>query len=287
MPGGRAKLDRPSKKLQREYRGARRDGKKPERPSGDARASVVADRRGRPVAVERYGKPPPAPERREEPRKERPRKFTRSPAIAVPTIEDPARDRAILQGKALMRVVGGRLRGRSLAAPKSKAIRPTADRLRESLFNILLHAYGDPIGGARVLDLFAGTGALGIEAASRGAAFVQFVDDGAEARALLRENVTTLGLGGVTRIFRRDATKLGPAYPVEPFSLAFLDPPYGQNLAAAALAAARVGGWLVPDALVVVEEATKSAFAAPERYCELERRVYDDTEFVFLKLSWA
>ena len=130
-----------------------------------------------------------------------------------------------------MRVVGGRLRGRTLAGPKSSAIRPTADRLRESLFNILFHAYDDPITGGRVLDLFAGTGALGIEALSRGASFTLFVDDGAQARALLRENVTTLGLGGVTRIFRRDATKLGAAHPVEPFSLAFVDPPYGQELA--------------------------------------------------------
>src|ERR1041385_6905735 len=100
-----------------------------------------------------------------------------------------------------MRVVGGRLRGRNLAAPKSQAIRPTADRLRESLFNILVHAYDDPITGTRVLDLFAGTGALGIEAMSRGASFTLFIDDGAEARALLRDNVATLGLGGVTRIF--------------------------------------------------------------------------------------
>src|SRR3974390_3280791 len=100
-----------------------------------------------------------------------------------------------------MRVVGGRLRGRTLTGPKSSAIRPTADRLRESLFNILMHAYGDPITGARVLDLFAGTGALGIEALSRGAAFVLFVDDGAEARALLRGNVETVGPGGAPRIF--------------------------------------------------------------------------------------
>jgi 16S rRNA (guanine966-N2)-methyltransferase len=134
-----------------------------------------------------------------------------------------------------MRVVGGRLRGRPLVGPKSNAIRPTADRLREALFNILLHGYGDPIAGARVLDLFAGTGALGIEAVSRGAEFALFVDDGAEARALLRENATALGLGGTTRIFRRDATKLGPAHPLAPFALAFLDPPYGQNLAAPAL----------------------------------------------------
>src|ERR1700726_4547853 len=143
-----------------------------------------------------------------------------------------------------MRIVGGRLRGRVLAAPKSQAVRPTADRLREALFNILAHAYGDPVTGARVLDLFAGTGALGLEALSRGAQFALFVDDGAEARALLRENVAALGLGGVTRIFRRDATKLGSAHPLEPFALAFLDPPYGKDLAAQALAAARGGGWL-------------------------------------------
>jgi 16S rRNA (guanine966-N2)-methyltransferase len=182
-----------------------------------------------------------------------------------------------------MRVVGGSLRGRALASPKSAAIRPTADRLRESLFNILAHAYGDPVTGARVLDLFAGTGALGIEALSRGAAFTLFVDQSADARALLRENATALGLGGTSRIFRRDATKLGPAHPLEPFSLAFLDPPYRQGLAQEALTSARDGGWLLPGALIVVEEATKAQFAAPEGFVELERRAYDDTEFIFLK----
>jgi 16S rRNA (guanine966-N2)-methyltransferase len=183
-----------------------------------------------------------------------------------------------------MRVVGGRLRGRNLSAPKSQAIRPTADRLREALFNILIHAYGDPITDARVLDLFAGTGALGIEALSRGAVFTLFVDDAAEARALLRDNVATLGLGGVTKIFRRDATRLGPAQPLEPFSLAFVDPPYGLGLAEQALAAARAGGWLAPGALIVVEELT-SAFAAPPAFTELERRAYDDTAFTFLRPS--
>src|SRR5215213_5467865 len=141
-----------------------------------------------------------------------------------------------------MRIVGGRLRGRTLAAPKSQAIRPTADRLRESLFNILQHAYGNPVSGARVLDLFAGTGALGLEAVSRGATFAQFVDDGVEARALLRQNVEALGVAAITRIFRRDATKLGTVHPVQPFSLVFLDPPYGKGLAAKALASARDGG---------------------------------------------
>jgi 16S rRNA (guanine966-N2)-methyltransferase len=184
---------------------------------------------------------------------------------------------------ALMRVVGGRLRGRALAPPKSQAIRPTADRLRESLFNILTHAHRDPVSGARVLDLFAGTGALGIEALSRGAAFALFIDESAEARALIRENVAALGLGGASRIFRRDATKLGPAHPLAPFSLVFLDPPYGRGLAAQALTAARAGGWLAPEALIVVEEAVKPAFVAPEGFSELERRRYDDTEFIILR----
>jgi len=182
-----------------------------------------------------------------------------------------------------VRIVGGRLRGRTLSAPKSQTIRPTADRQRESLFNILVHAFGDPVTGARVLDLFAGTGALGIEAVSRGAAFALFVDAGTEARALLRENVAALGLGGVARIFRRDATKLGPAYPLEPFSLVFLDPPYGQGLAEKALVSARAGGWLTPDALIVVEEAAEAEFAAPEGFSEVERRRYDETELVFLR----
>jgi 16S rRNA (guanine966-N2)-methyltransferase len=134
-----------------------------------------------------------------------------------------------------------------------------------------------------VLDLFAGTGALGLEAASRGAAFVLFVDDGAQARALLRENVEALGLGGTTRIFRRDATKLGPVHPLEPFGLAFLDPPYGKGLAEAALIAACDGGWLAPHALVVVEEAASATFAAPEGYEELDRREYGDSELIVLQ----
>src|ERR1700684_535493 len=182
-----------------------------------------------------------------------------------------------------MRVVGGSLRGRALAAPKSSTIRPTADRLREALFNILMHAYDNPIEGARVLDLFAGTGALGIEAVSRGAAFTLFVDNGAEARALLRNNVESLGLGGVTKVYRRDATDLGPAHPVEPVSLVFLDPPYAKKLAEKAPVSLRDGGWLKPAALLVVEEAKAAEFAAPDGFEELERRAYDDTEFTILR----
>jgi 16S rRNA (guanine966-N2)-methyltransferase len=183
----------------------------------------------------------------------------------------------------VMRVVGGRLRSRALAGPKTATVRPTTDRLREALFNILAHSYGDPVTGARVLDLFAGTGALGIEAISRGAAYALFVDEGVEARALLRDNIESLGLGGVTRIFRRDASRLGPAHPLEPFSLVFLDPPYGKSLPEKALNSARDGGWLKPEALMVVEEAVDAKFKAPDGFQELERRAYDDTEFVFIR----
>jgi len=184
-----------------------------------------------------------------------------------------------------MRIVGGRLRSRPITGPKSDSVRPTSDRLREALFNILTHSYGDPVTGARVLDLFAGTGALGIEAISRGAEYALFVDEGIEARALLRDNVESLGLGGVTRIFRRDASRLGPAHPLDPFSLVFLDPPYGKGLAEKSLISARDGGWLRPEALLVVEEAADAGFKAPDGFVELERRRYDDTEFTFVRLG--
>jgi 16S rRNA (guanine966-N2)-methyltransferase len=157
----------------------------------------------------------------------------------------------------------------------------------KALFNIVAHAnwHGDgtsPLVDARVLDAFAGSGALGLEALSRGAGFALFVDDGAEARAVIRQNVQALGIAGVSRIFRRDATKLGDVHPNEPFSLVFLDPPYGKDLAAQALGSAGSGGWLKPEALIVVEEA-RGAFTTPEGFEEIERRDYDDTEIVFLK----
>jgi 16S rRNA (guanine966-N2)-methyltransferase len=181
----------------------------------------------------------------------------------------------------VLRIIGGTWRGRKLRFPAGTPVRPTPDRVRETLFNWL----GARVAGARCLDLFAGSGALGIEALSRGAAFALFIDEGAEARALIRENVATLGLGGSARIFRRDATKLGPAQPLEPFSLIFLDPPYGKGLAEQALTAARDGGWLTPDALIVVEESTKAAFAAPPGFTPIERRPYDETEFIILRLG--
>jgi len=184
-----------------------------------------------------------------------------------------------------MRVTGGSFGGRSLKSPASSRIRPTTDKLRQAIFNILAHAYGDPASGARVLDLFAGTGALGIEALSRGAAFTLFVEEAAESRALIRANVEALALTGVTKVFRRDATKLGPRGAFEPFSLVFCDPPYGKGFAEKALASAREGGWLSKDALLVVEESVEAKFAIPAGFEELERREYDDTEIVFLRLT--
>ena len=182
-----------------------------------------------------------------------------------------------------MRIVGGRWRGRALKGPTGQAIRPTSDRLRESLFNILAHGYGDPVVNARVIDLFAGTGALALEALSRGAHFALMVDDGTQARALIRENVAALGAGGITRIFRRDARKLGEAPPGEPYNLAFLDPPYGQELANGALQSLRDGHWLAPGALLVVEETVEARLAVPQGYDTLETRPFGETQLVFLR----
>lgn len=186
-----------------------------------------------------------------------------------------------------MRVVGGRFRGRTLKAPASRTVRPTSDRLREALFNILAHAHDDACDGARVIDLFAGTGALGLEALSRGAKFVLFVDDSAEGRALVRENVEQLGVGGETKIFRRDATKLGPMPPQDRFTLAFLDPPYGRDLAPRALASLRDGGWLVEGALCLVEEQADASVGAIDGFTLVERRDQGDTQVVFLRFGRA
>jgi 16S rRNA (guanine966-N2)-methyltransferase len=179
-----------------------------------------------------------------------------------------------------MRIIAGQYRGRTLATPSSQAVRPTSDRLRESIFNILMHSYDDAIEGARVLDLFAGTGALGIEALSRGAAHALFVDDSTEGRGLLRENIERLGLGGITKVFRRDATKMGPCHPHAPFNLVFCDPPYRKGLGEKALASARAGGWIVPGALIIFEEAADADVALPEGFEELDRRAYGDTQIM-------
>ena len=180
-----------------------------------------------------------------------------------------------------MRIVGGRLKGRALHAPASRTIRPTSERLRESIFDILVHRHAGAVEGARVVDLFAGSGALGVEALSRGAAFALFVDNGSEARALLRANVEAFALGGVTRIWRADATRLGKAPAGPPFTLAFLDPPYGQGLAGPALTALAAGGWLAPNGLVVVEEAAKAEIVAPAELILADERTYGDTRIAF------
>lgn len=182
-----------------------------------------------------------------------------------------------------MRIVGGRHGGRPLASPKSREIRPTSDRLRESLFNILMHRHRDVLEDGRVLDLFSGTGALALEALSRGAAFAVLVDQGFEARGLIRENIESLGLGGQARLLKRDATRLGAVAPFEPFSLVFCDPPYGKGLAEPALASALAGGWLKPGALVVIEESAEAPLTLPEGLSAIDRRSQGETQLVFAR----
>jgi 16S rRNA (guanine966-N2)-methyltransferase len=182
-----------------------------------------------------------------------------------------------------MRVVGGELRGRPLATPRDNAIRPTTDRTREAVFNMLAHRFGDRLEGARVLDLFAGTGALGIEALSRGAAYCVFIEESAEGRGLIRTNVESFGLTGRTKIFRRDATGLGDAGTLGPFGLVFADPPYGNGLGEKALRSARAGGWLAAGALCVVEEAATAAFEPGPGFSIVEERSYGETVIHFIE----
>ena len=178
-----------------------------------------------------------------------------------------------------MRIVAGTLRGRPIAAPKHEGLRPTSDRVRQSLFNVLEHGLDDfTLQGARVAYLFAGAGALGLEALSRGAAFCLFVEESAQARALIRANIETLQLTGATRIFRRSATDLGPAGTVAPFALAFLDPPYGKRLGEQALASLASGGWLLPGAVAVLEESAGAVVELPPEFKEIDKRRYGDTE---------
>jgi 16S rRNA (guanine966-N2)-methyltransferase len=184
-----------------------------------------------------------------------------------------------------MRIVGGRLKGRALKSPGSDAIRPTSDRLRETVFNILAHSYGNPLAGARVIDLFAGTGAMAIEALSRGAAFALLVDQGANACAIIRANFAALDLGGAARILRLDARKLGAAPEGGSFSLAFLDPPYGKGFVPATLKALREGGWLGKDALVVIEERAGTDVELPEGFGLRETRRFGVTQVVFACFS--
>ncbi len=178
-----------------------------------------------------------------------------------------------------MRVIGGNLRGLTLAAvgqgDSAAHLRPTSDRVRESIFNLLQNGgYGNPVQGARVLDLFAGTGALGFEALSRGAESVTFVDDGKAARDLIRQNTEKCRAADTTNHSRQNATRLA-ANPGQPFDLVFLDPPYGANLGEQALSAAIRGGWLANGAIIVWEESREQQ--APPGLVKLDSRRYGDT----------
>lgn len=186
-----------------------------------------------------------------------------------------------------MRIVGGAHRGLHLAEPGAgdpgAHLRPTLDRVREAMFNLLLHGpAGDRVTGARVLDLFAGTGALGLEALSRGAAHVTFVEDGVTGRALIRANIEKMRAMGATRLFRRDATDLGPNRDA-PFDLVFLDPPWNLGLGERALASARSGGWLAPSATIVWEE--NAPQPAPSGFAQQDQRRYGEAWITLLTLA--
>jgi 16S rRNA (guanine966-N2)-methyltransferase len=174
-----------------------------------------------------------------------------------------------------MRIIAGKFKGRDISGPTSLATRPTSDRVRESLFNILAHGIdGFNIEDARVMDLFAGTGALGLEALSRGAKFCQFVEESAEARGIIRKNADAFGAIGLCKIWKRDATDLGDCAPQSPFELVFADPPYGQGLGEKALRALVAGKWLSSQALVVLEEAETADVADVEGLALLDTRIY-------------
>lgn len=183
-----------------------------------------------------------------------------------------------------MRIVAGEFRGRKLAelgkGDPGAHLRPTTDRVRESLFNVLSGGrFGAPFDGRRVLDLFAGTGALGLEALSRGALHVTFVDDGRIAGGMLRKNIAMLGVQSSTRVLKCDARRLPAAE--DPSGLVFLDPPYGRGLGEAALESAQAGGWIAPGALIVWEESAPQP--TPKGYVHLDERRYGDTHVTLLE----
>jgi 16S rRNA (guanine966-N2)-methyltransferase len=185
----------------------------------------------------------------------------------------------------MMRIVGGRFRGKHLLSPSDDSVRPTADRVRQSIFDIVSARLGQSLDGLRVLDLFAGTGAMGLEALSRGAASVVFVDTGVEARGLIRDHIEAFGAGGTTKLLRRDATALGAAGTMGPVDLVFLDPPYGQGLGEKALACLREGGWLKPTTLALLEEAREAAVDLPEGFALEDRREYGAAAVYVLSVS--
>jgi len=187
-----------------------------------------------------------------------------------------------------MRIVGGKFKGLHLATPSDQATRPTSDRVREAVFNILAHGIaGLELDGARVLDLFAGTGALGFEALSRGARYCQFVDESAEARGLVRINADRLGVIGQCKIWRRDATDLGPCAPLPKFDLIFADPPYGKGFGAKALSALVQGDWINPGGIVVLEEIEKADVPGIAGLTLIDERGYGETKVRFYRFGSA
>lgn len=191
-----------------------------------------------------------------------------------------------------MRITGGKFRGRALTVPPDRRVRPTSDKLRQAIFNILVHhdfLSGFSLEGAKVVDVFAGTGALGLEALSRGAAYALFIDDSAESRALIRRNIESLNLTGASKIWRRDASDLGPlsAGAGGPFDLAFLDAPYRKGLSQRALFGLVAGGWLSQGALVVAEVAADERLEAPQGLVVLDRRGYGESAIHILGASPA
>lgn len=188
-----------------------------------------------------------------------------------------------------MRIVGGTHRGRKLAAPEGREVRPTSDRARESVFNILEHRLEGGLRGRTVLDAFAGTGGYGLEALSRGAAHVTFIDNAPASLAAIRANIRALGVERTATVLNQDATRPAPPPPAAgaPCSVAFVDPPYLQDLAAPALAALAQRGWLAPDALAVVEVGKKEPFPAPPGFDLLDERVYGAARIVFLRPAAA
>lgn len=185
-----------------------------------------------------------------------------------------------------MRIVAGRLKGRAIVAPEGQATRPTSDRARQAIFNVLEHAaWAEPLHGARVMDLYAGSGALGFEAMSRGASFCLFVETADEARGAIRENADTYGVMGATRVHRRDATDLGvrPGSAGEAFTLAFLDPPYAHGLGELTLSRLLEGNWLAPGAIVVFERGATEPDIETPGYARLDQRDYGAARVLFLR----
>ncbi len=182
-----------------------------------------------------------------------------------------------------MRIVAGKFRGKTLLSPADDSIRPTSDRARESVFNILASRIGVHLDGLKVLDLFAGTGALGLEALSRGASGAVFVDTGAEARGIIRVHIEAFGIAGIAKLLRRDATELGLAGTMGPFDLVFLDPPYGKGFGEKALVSLQAGAWLARDATIVLEESSEVELALPAGFEVDDRREYGAAAVHFIR----